>query len=84
MQFKASALEQVSFREKWVLRFALLDEWNVNNSIEKVKVYFSIVFYDKDIKVHKFFDIKEKKTLSPPISESFLETNKWTLLNKVK
>ena len=37
-----------SFWENQVLNFALIDEWNVNNSIEKVKVYFSIVFYDKD------------------------------------
>ena len=33
---------------KTSLSFALLDKWNVKYSIEKVKVYFSIVFYDKD------------------------------------
>ena len=37
-----------SFQEKQVLNFLLLDKWDVNNSIEKVKLYFSIVFYDED------------------------------------
>ena len=37
-----------SLREKQVLSFALLDKWNVNNSVEKMKIYFSIVFYDDD------------------------------------
>ena len=37
-----------SYREKRVLNFALLHKWNVNNSIEKVKVYFSILFYGED------------------------------------
>ena len=40
-----------SFREKRVLQFlvfALLDKWNVNNALEKVKVYLSIVFYNED------------------------------------
>ena len=32
-------------KKKRVPSFALLDEWNVNNSIEKLKIYFSIVFY---------------------------------------
>ena len=31
-----------------ITSFALLDQWNENNSIEKVKVYFSLVFYDED------------------------------------
>ena len=46
--FKTSAFFQKNFREKRVLRFALLDKWHVNNSIEKVKFYFFIVFYDED------------------------------------
>ena len=29
-----------------ITSFALLDQWNENNSIEKVKVYFSLVFYE--------------------------------------
>ena len=37
-----------SFREKSVLSFALLDEWNVNNSIEKVKGDFWIVFHAEE------------------------------------
>ena len=40
-----------SFQEKRVLQFlvfALLDKWNVNNALEKVKVYLSIVFYNED------------------------------------
>ena len=40
-----------SFWEKRVLQFlvfALLDKWNVNNALEKVKVYLSIVFYNED------------------------------------
>ena len=37
-----------SFQEKQVLNFLLLDKWDVNNSVEKVKLYFSIVFYDED------------------------------------
>ena len=44
--FKARHFFQFSFREKRVLSFPLLDKWNVHNSIEMVKVYFSIVFYD--------------------------------------
>ena len=31
-----------------ITTFALLDKWNVNNSIEKVKFYISIVFYDEN------------------------------------
>ena len=42
-----------SFREKRVLGFGLLDKWNVNNSIEKVKVYFSTVFYEDYIPRYK-------------------------------
>ena len=32
-----------AFQEKRVLSFAQLDKWNMNNSIEIVKVFFSIV-----------------------------------------
>ena len=31
-----------------ITSFALLDQWNENHSIEKVRVYFSLVFYDED------------------------------------
>ena len=37
-----------SFREKRDLNFVLIDKWNVNNSIEKVEVYFYIMFYEED------------------------------------
>ena len=46
--FKASVFLQIFFLRKPSFKFCIIDEWNVNNSIEKVKVYFSIVFYDKD------------------------------------
>ena len=36
-----------SFQEKQVLSVAL-GKWKVSNSVEKVKVYSSIVFYDED------------------------------------
>ena len=42
--FEATVFLQISFRGKRDLRFALLDEWNVNNSIERVKIYFSVMF----------------------------------------
>ena len=37
------------------------NKWNLNNSIEKMKIYFSITFYDDRI-------LQYKKTVSPPIS----------------
>ena len=37
-----------TFREKQISSFTLPDKWNVNNYIEKVEVYFSVVFYDED------------------------------------
>ena len=46
--FKASVFLQILLPDKRVLGFTLLDKWGVNNSIGKVNVYFSIVFYDED------------------------------------
>ena len=60
--FKASAFFKRSFREKQVLSFALVDKWNVNNSIENFT--FLLCFM---IRI-KFFNTKERKTLSPLIS----------------
>ena len=45
LQMECSFLK-FSYQGKRVLSFELLHKWNVNNSIEKVKVYFSIVFDD--------------------------------------
>ena len=47
--------------EKRVLGFVLLDKWNLNTSIEKVKVYFSILFFPFWI---KFFNIKQRKLVA--------------------
>ena len=46
--FKASAFLQFFWWEKRFLSFAPRDKWNISNSIEQVKVYFSIAFYNED------------------------------------
>ena len=53
---------KLSFREKQVLSFALVDKWNENNSIENFT--FLLCFM---IRI-KFFNTKERKTVSPLIS----------------
>ena len=55
----------------------LLDKWNVNKSIEKVKVYFSIVFYDEDYVVQN----KRKENCVPT---DFIIISKDKYLNVAK
>ena len=74
--FEATVFLQISFRGKRDLSFALLDEWNVNNSIKRVKIYFPLCF----MRIN-FFNTKDRKRQENCVATNFIIISKGALSN---